>query len=145
MRFHGVIAGVVLAVMAASASGSANCWPDTEKGPFTCNCTDSAVHYTGCSSSDVKVMSGNEGGVTGTFPGLSGTAKWSYSQTVSTGDSECVASDIPPHSCVWWEYHFQVCITERIEEHWYGNKLVSCVVATYQGKSFHSDTAPAPC
>jgi hypothetical protein len=142
MRFHGVIVGVALALLAASASGADKCWTDTEKGPWTCNCTDSTVHYTGCSSSDVKVMSGNEGGVTGTFPGLSATAKWTYSLTVSTGDSECLTADIPPHQCAWLEYHFKLCLTQRIEDHWWGDSVVNCVTPTYLGKSLKSEPAP---
>jgi hypothetical protein len=142
MRFHGFIVGVVLAVMAGSAWGSGPCWSDTEKGPWTCNCTDSEVGYTGCSSSSVEVKSGNEGGITSYFPGLSGTAKKSYSETVSTGNSECVNAQIPPHQCAWFEYQFQCCLTKRIVEGFFFDSVEWCVTVTYLGKSFIC--APAP-
>ena len=142
MRFHGVMAAIALAVLAASAAGGSKCWVDTEKGPWTCNCTDSEVGYNACSSSTVKVMSGNEGGVTGTFTGLSGTAKWNYSVTASAGDSECVTAKIPPQSCAWWEYQFSCCLEKRIKEGLFFDSIEWCVTATYLGKSLVS--APAP-
>ena len=142
MRFHGFIVGVVLAALASSAWGSTKCWNDTEKGAWTCNCSGIEVQYTGCSSSTVEVKSGNEGGVTGTFPGLSVTAKQSYSQSVSTGASECISTTIPPHHCAWFEYHFEVCLTTWVEEHWYGDKVVSSLSATFLGKSFHCEPSP---
>jgi hypothetical protein len=142
VKFHGFIVGVVLAVMAGSAWGGTQCLLDTEKGPYTCNCSDHEVQYQTCSNSTVKVTSGHQTGISWTFPGLTATASASYSEEASTGDSECITATLAPHSCAWWEYSFLVCITPELVEGFWGDKIVQHVTVAYLGKAFVSKPAP---
>jgi hypothetical protein len=142
MKIHGFIVGMVLAVMAGSAWGETKCFHDTEVGPYTCNCSDFPAEYTTCSTSTVKVTSNNSAGLVWTFPGLTATAAKSYSEEVSTGNSECVKLTLPPHYCAWWEYSFLVCIDTQFIESFWGDKIVQHVDVAYLGKAFHAEPAP---
>ena len=142
MKVHGFIVGMVLAVMAGSAWGQTKCLPDTEVGPYTCNCSELPAEYTTCSSSTVKVTSSNSGGLTWSFPGITAMTSKLYSEEVSTGNSECMKVTLPAHWCTWWEYSFLVCITDELVEGFWGDKIVPHVTVAYLGKSFHAEPAP---
>ena len=145
MKFHGFIVGVVLAVMAGSAWAGTQCFIDIETGPFTCNCSDLGVEYTTCSNSTVKVTSGHQVGLAWTFPGMTATAAASYSVDVSTGNSECVKTTLPPGYCAWWEYTFLVCISHELVEGFWGDKIVPHTEVAYLGKTFVAKVVPDAC
>jgi hypothetical protein len=142
MRLTGVIVGLLLAIAAGKASAQ-SCFFDTEVGPYTCNCSATVdMTLTTCSSASVTVKSGNEGGVTGTFPGLTGTAKAWYSTEATTSGSECGEVEIPPLHCAWWEYHFEVCISWRLQEGFLWDTWVKCVDAKFLGKNHFCEPMP---
>ena len=110
MRFHSVIVGIVLAVLAGTASARF-CVVHEETGPKTCNCSEQTQAVTICTNSEVLVAAGVRAGLTSVIPGL--IVHWTVpvNQTVSTGEPSCLDLALDPYTCCWLAYKFKVCTT----------------------------------
>src|SRR6187399_2867893 len=108
MKFHGVVVGIVLAMLAAKASADF-CYIHQEPGPKVCNCTDQPEPKTMCTSPVVQLAAEQRASLTGVFPGLTVLASVSFNETVPLGDCSCIETNLDPHTCCWFIYQFKVC------------------------------------
>jgi len=145
MKVHGFIVGALLAVLAGSAMAE-NCIFDKEKGKETCNCTDQTVTFHVCTSQQVRVSAGNKAGFSASFPGLTAATEVTYSEETTTGESSCADINVPPNTCVWWEYQFKVCSQFVLVEGFWSDQWVQEITVTYLGNRLMTGPAePGVC
>lgn len=142
MRFHGVIVAIALALLAERTPASTQCFIDVEMGPWTCNCTLNPVENTVCTNSTMKVTSGGNGGVSGSFPGLTVSASNWYAKEVSTGGSSCITAMVPPLHCAWWDYVFMVCVTTTVKEGLFWDTVETEVDVTLLTMNYRCEPVP---
>jgi len=121
----------------AAASVSTKCHNDNEKGPKHCNCTNQTVDAQMCTSSSVVVTNEQRGGGSLFGPGWKLDGSVSYSDSVSTGESLCLRFSLPPFTCAFYVYRFEVCVTSVKQEGLLFDSVKVSITYTYLGASLH--------
>ena len=140
MKFHGLVAGLVLALLAGKASADF-CYIHQEPGPKTCNCSDETKSTTICTSGEVQLAVEKRASLTGVLPGFTALLGVGFHDPAPTGEESCVDTVLEPHTCCWYSYQFQVCNKyTQVEGFWSWHWVVE-VTVTFLGVSLQP---PAP-